>query len=77
MSKLTVSHKTMRVAQFMPHYPAREGSAAYCRGLSVAMEKIQSGSCPIISLKPSMPDGHGNEDILHYPSKSSNPFHQP
>jgi len=67
----------MRVAQFMPHYPAREGSAAYCRGLSTAMEKIQPGSCPIISLKRALPEGYEDADILHYPSSSKNPFHLP
>lgn len=67
----------LRVAQFMPHYPAREGSAAYCRGLSTAMEKIQPGSCPIISFKRKLPEEYHGADILHYPTTSRNPFHLP
>ncbi len=74
---MTTLENNMRVAQFMPHYPAREGSAAYCRGLSSAMEKIQPGSCPIISLKRALPPGYEDAGILHYPSNSKNPFHLP
>jgi glycosyltransferase involved in cell wall biosynthesis len=56
----------MRVAHYMPHYPGRDGSAAFCRGLSRAMNRIVPGSCPIITLRPGGTEPGPDEELLHY-----------
>ncbi len=68
----------MRVAHFLPHYPGRDGSAAFCRGLSRAMNRISPGSCPILSLRKGSAETGPDEEILHYPQDASiNPFRLP
>jgi glycosyltransferase involved in cell wall biosynthesis len=65
----------MRIAHYMPHYPGRDGSAAFCRGLSRAMNRLAPGSCPIITLRPGPPDPAQHEELLHYTAiQSRNPF---
>lgn len=68
----------MRIAHFLPHYPGRDGSAAFCRGLSRALNRIEQNSCPILSLRPGKIEQAPNEEILHYPNEGRcNPFHLP
>ena len=66
-----------RVAQFMPHYPSMEGSSAYCRGLSKAMNLIQPGCCPIISIRSKLGKLGEDENVIHYPTTSINPLSVP
>jgi len=66
-----------KVAHFMPHYPSMEGSSAYCRGLSKAMNEIQPGCCPIISIRRNLGELQYGEDVIHYPVTSKNPMSIP
>ena len=72
-----MSDHPIRVAQFLPHYPSKEGLSAYCRGLSKAFEDLEGGECPIISFRPNLARIAGHEEILHYPWKSKNPMSLP
>ena len=68
----------MRVAHFLPHYPGRDGSAAFCRGLSHALNRLEPASCPILTLRSGPFRSDPGEDLLHYPNtKSRNPFKLP
>jgi glycosyltransferase involved in cell wall biosynthesis len=68
----------MRIAHFLPHYPGRDGSAAFCRGLSHAMNRQESGSCPILTLRPCLLKQGEHEELLPYRKESGkNPFGLP
>jgi len=69
--------RTLRVAQFVPHYPSVEGITAYCRGLSKEMNLISPGSCPVITLRTDLKNLSGDEELLHYPHSSVNPMSLP
>ena len=62
----------MKVAHYMPGYPGCDGSSAFCRGLSRAMNRLYPESCGIISGKV---DGSGADDLIYYfPGKRRHPF---
>ena len=68
----------MRIAHFLPHYPGRDGSAAFCRGLSRALNRQEPGSCPIITLRPGCAQAGPDEELLHYPHTArTHPFDLP
>lgn len=68
----------MRIAHFLPHYPGRDGSAAFCRGLSRTLNRIEPSYCPIISLRSGKIKQAENEEIIHYPNEGRRtPFHLP
>lgn len=68
----------MRVAHFLPHYPGRDGSAAFCRGLSRAMNRVNPGACPILTLRAGPVVEHPDEELLRYPwNGAANPFSLP
>lgn len=66
-----------RIAHFLVHYPGRDGTAAFCRGLSRALNRIEAGSCPILTFRPEIPPGNEQDELLHYPVRSRHPFHVP
>jgi glycosyltransferase involved in cell wall biosynthesis len=69
---------SIRVAHVLPHYPGRDGSAAFCRGLSRALNRLVPGSCAIYSFRPDGQIGDGTDEVLHYQrSRALNPFHVP
>ena len=67
----------LKVAHFLPHYPALEGTTSFCRGLTRAINRSGRMVCPIISLKRVPPESHANEVILHYSKTSRNPLALP
>lgn len=76
--KTTSNRSSVRVAHVLPHYPGRDGSAAFCRGLSRALNRQESGSCAIFSFRPDGETGDGTDEVLHYKrKKTANAFHVP
>ncbi|MGJ8696855.1 MAG: glycosyltransferase family 4 protein [Verrucomicrobiaceae bacterium] len=67
---------SIRVAHYMPPYPACDGSSAFCRGLSRAMNRMERGSCPIITCREGAEE-HEDEELLRYRRVSRNPFSLP
>lgn len=59
----------MRVAQFLSQYPGRDGTSAYGTGLSRAMNRIWSGSCPVISTRNDQRRGPVGVELINYPNK--------
>ena len=49
----------MKVAHFLPHYPGREGTTAFCRGLCEALNRDEPGSSEVWSYKKQTADGEG------------------
>lgn len=65
----------MKVAHYMPGYPACDGSSAFCRGLSRAMNRLHPGSCGIISQREKAESG---EDLIYfYEGKRGFPYRIP
>ena len=70
--------KGVRVAHVLPHYPGRDGSAAFCRGLSRALNRQAPSSCAIVSFRPDGDTGDGVDEVLHYQRRATvNAFHVP
>ncbi|MDB4295479.1 glycosyltransferase family 4 protein [bacterium] len=57
--------QAMRVAHFLPHYPALEGTSSFCRGLTRAINRRAPGSSMIITYKQDVRK-HSDEVILSY-----------
>lgn len=66
-----------RVAHFLAHYPALEGTSSFCRGLTRAINRQFPGCSMIITFKEQKPKAHEDEVLLHYQKGSRNPFQIP
>lgn len=77
LSRSTPIPMSLRVAHFLPHYPGREGSTAYCRGLCGAMNRRWAGSAPIITLRTDGRPGTADDELLRYPHRPRHPFSLP
>jgi glycosyltransferase involved in cell wall biosynthesis len=69
--------RTPRVAHFLPHYPSREGTTSFCRGLMRALNEMAPESCRVITLRPGVKAEHPGDLILCYPNPSALPFSLP
>lgn len=69
--------RTPRVAHFLPHYPSREGTTSFCRGLMRALNEMAPESCRVITLRPEVQAEHPADLILCYPNPSALPFSLP
>lgn len=68
----------MKIAHILPHYPGKEGTTAFCRGLVGAMSQLQVIDVEIVSFRnqPEAPVEDGIP-IRHYRLRSRNPFALP
>ena len=66
----------MRIAHYLPYYPSCDGSGAFCRGLTRAMNRREPGSGIIITCKKNI-EIHKDEVLLHYPKSANHPFYLP
>lgn len=65
----------MKVVHFLPHFPGREGTTSYCRGLCEALNKLQPETAEIWSYK------HQSKDeklpVLNFTGHRRHPFDLP
>lgn len=59
-----------RVAHFLAHYPSREGTSSFCRGLMRGLNRENPGSCRVITLRVGVKPEDEHDDILCYPKCS-------
>lgn len=68
----------MKILHFMPQYPGKDGTSAFCSGLCPALNRIEADSSWVASVRNDrrpVPKGMG---VLWYPKgRSRNPFHVP
>lgn len=69
---------SFRVAHYMPGYPAGDGTTTFCRGLSRAMNRLEPGSCVIITRRADAAErAEAEDELLVYRRASRNPFALP
>ena len=71
-----MNQSRIRVAHYFPSYPSCNGVSSFCTGLSVAMNREEEGSCPIITCREGATAVEG-EELLLYADKRRHPFSVP
>lgn len=66
----------MKIAHYLPYYPSCDGSGAFCRGLTRAMNRQDPGSGIIITCKKGI-EAHQDEVLWYYPKSANHPFYLP
>lgn len=66
-----------RVAHFLAHYPSREGTSSFCRGLMRALNRENPGSCSVITLRAGVTAEDEADGILCYPKEPGSRFTLP
>lgn len=66
-----------RIAHFLPHYPGREGTTAYCRGLCEAVNRRWPGAAPIVTLRDDGRPGGPADELIRYPHARRGGFSLP
>ena len=59
----------MKVLQFMPQFPGKDGTSAYCAGLCPELNRLESDSSAVVSLRTDGRDGPENVDVKVYPQQ--------
>lgn len=71
-----MNRPSVRVGHYFPSYPSCNGVSSFCRGLSVAMNRLEKGSCPILTCREGAVASEG-EELLVYSGKRRHPFSVP
>lgn len=73
-----MKNSRFRVAHYMPGFPASDGTTTFCRGLSRAMNRLETDSCVIITRRDDAKSrAEEGDELLIYEKASRNPFALP